>query len=139
MVKRLGHENFLFYVNYSASNYIDYPMKSIDDHYVAAFNNLPNHPEIGNGNCHLVGVDVVDASSGVLIGTIDTSKFVKNPNGSIWNPNTLIYFDLYSSYTINYYSTTTKTVNSTAKTLFQLDPSWIPSSWTDYTTLTFSF
>lgn len=100
---------------------------------------MPNHPEIGNDNCYLIGVDVVDASSGILIGAIDTLKFVKNPNGSIWNPNTLIYFDLYSSYAISYYSTTTKTVNSTAKTLFQLDPSWIPNNWADYTTLTFSF
>ncbi|TCO64224.1 hypothetical protein [Caldanaerobacter subterraneus] len=134
-----GTKIFAFYVSYSASNYTSYPLKYISDHYVAAFNPLPNSPEIGNGNCYLIGVDVVDASSGTLLGSLDSSQFINNPNGSIWNPGTLIYFDLYSPYRISYYSTSPKTVNAIAKTLFQLDPSWIPNNWTDYTTLTFNF
>ncbi|WP_179211524.1 hypothetical protein [Thermoanaerobacterium thermosaccharolyticum] len=134
-----GAKIFAFYIDYSASNYTNYPMKYIQNHYVSAFNQQPLNPEIGNGNCYLVGIDFTDSSSGTLIGTLDSSKFIKNPNGSIWNPNTLVYFDLYSSSIISYYSTSVKTINASVETIFHLDPSWIPSNWTDYTNLSFTF
>ncbi|WP_434564912.1 hypothetical protein PQ689_00510 [Thermoanaerobacterium thermosaccharolyticum] len=62
----LGAKIFAFYIDYSASNYTNYPMKYIQNHYVSAFNQQPLNPEIGNGNCYLVGIDFTDSSSGTL-------------------------------------------------------------------------